>query len=141
MNDDELSALVAEKVMGWKRVTHPGGKACVMQIHNYASAVLPTPGETWECWHNADDSLNSSKPGDYSNEIFHAWQVVERMQADGWQLRLYTRSDWSDAVFSIEANPLAREPGRSGHGVGKNVPTAICLAALSALRVNVTPSS
>lgn len=139
MNDDELAALVAEKVMGWVRLHIEGGEYSELYGPNWEHCV-----GTWV----ADPKLRKGDGGlplrigvgipRYSSYIAAAWKVVERMQANGWQLRLYTRSDWSDAVFSIEANPLAREPGRSGHGVGKNVPTAICLAALSALRVNVT---
>jgi hypothetical protein len=116
----ELDALVAEKVMGWRcRGLHP--------IH--------------ECPVFATGRADTLAPH-FSTDIAAAWQVVEKMGADGWNVSLYVhRGEHGGCGCSITCpyGPCEKHGNavETWHGVedvrGATVPLAICLAALKAV--------
>lgn len=76
----ELDALVAEKVMGW--AFHP-------ERDPMFQWEAPSPHGHWHPYR--------FEPSPYSSDIAAAWDVVEKMQADGWYV-------------SVETPPAPRRP-------------------------------
>lgn len=113
MTDRELDALVAEKVMGWKR--HPSvGVWYPLNLHplqNVYGHVLPP----------------------YSTSIVAAWEVVEKI-GEKYAIELHWReSMWNCSIEEgdeVTAHYIATAESR-------NASKAICLAALKAVGVEV----
>lgn len=109
----ELDALIAKKVMGWKREQHLGLKQLVWK----------GPPDLFVTWR--DDPLL------YSTSIAAAWEVVEKIKLDGNMVNINTASNFS----SVQIEKLNN--GRWDLAVdstdGDTAPHAICLAALKAV--------
>jgi hypothetical protein len=109
----ELDALIAEKVMGWRK------------RGNTDYGHLIPPGEVEE------DRVVWPYPC-YSTEIEAAWELVEKMLAEyGQEVRLvrFAGHGWSAEFLGLAGNPA--------FCTGTSAPHAICLAALAATRVPV----
>ena len=115
----ELDALVAEKVMGWTRGLRYGN----------GNGEWIEPGRENDAHKRTWDTTPC-----FSTDIAAAWQVVERMEADGWGHKHLFHS------------PGAEDPGyywtfmKPGKGIrsmseshAETLPLAICLAALKAV--------
>ena len=115
----ELDRLVAEKVMGWHLAPHP----------------RPTP-KVLMCWFNsADEPITPEHGINFSGNIAHAWEVVEKM---GARIGLqgpgsydigeeYMRFDSWACAFTLTSglnSPMA---------FAETAPLAICRAALAAM--------
>lgn len=107
----ELDALIAEKVMGWTRLEHSA-----------PDALVPA---------GADPSqrINLTFVPRYSTDISSAWEVVEKLGAEGFSLHLKAhrhenppKGEEHEAFFW--SNLVHREAFAS------TTPHAICLAAL-----------
>lgn len=127
MTDRELDALVAEKVFGWRPWVNKRG-AWVVETPDgqlsegdaYASAG------SWAFFY--DDELPR-----YCTDIADAWRVVEKM-----------RERWHFSIDSgLRGLTTAKFWAREGLGYGacpdELAPRAICLAALRAVGVEVSP--
>jgi hypothetical protein len=108
----ELDALVAEKVMGWKR-----------------------DGMSWI---DTDGEIRYYEASKYepSTSIAAAWEVVEAMRMRGFSLNLnqVIHADGSNEWYvqvQFFKNPKGYNPG--GYEPAAAAPHAICLAALKAL--------
>ena len=103
----ELDALVAEKVMGWKR-------------EEYWTAI--GKGET--TWHTGlmgpDGLREVNNYPDYSTDIAAAWDIIDK--ADWWSIE----SEYSSGVLAV----IALNGGFSWAAKGETAQHAICLAAL-----------
>lgn len=136
MTDAKLNALVAEKVMGWRRirtnlVTNLGG------FHStgwYAAETPnPDPGGSWSGIDPKDQpraiaELRGWKP---STDIVSAWRVVEKMHAEdrGFDLEL-SRSEIAGGeqmMWRASFSPCYTLCGAT------TATRAICLAALAAI--------
>ena len=108
----ELDALVAERVMGWTRVVR--ARETLWQS--------PKAG-TWP--------IVASRLPHYSTDIAAAWQVVERMRADGWVCEVFGSDTANAEGYSV----TLWRPDTSGSSVTQNAtaPLAICRAALAAI--------
>lgn len=120
----ELDALVAERVMGYRRVADTtrdydgvqhGGEFLVPptiaddQLHNY---LPPFGGIPFDYFVGAR----------YSARIIDAWQVVERMEAMGYPFSLERHgAQWAASFLNVR-------------GIAETVPLAICCAACNRLR-------
>ncbi len=135
MNDDELNAMVAEKVMGWKRVgagdyTSPYHAPLFDDWENKGSHDrLESPGGEvaflCDCRGQKGDSLP-----DYANDIAAAWSLTE--EEDKFILRsLEHKWDywlvWYQRTIDDDAEYVT----------APTAPRAICLAALKAVGVEV----
>lgn len=115
----ELDALIAERVMGIDaELIHTDGAPRTIAYRGMQAVV------------RAVDH--------YCTDIAAAWEVVEKMRADGWEFEIWDRDahltrahgvPWG-AEFSREG--LAWEPLRR-KGSADTAPLAICLAALASL--------
>lgn len=109
----ELDALVAEKVMGWKR--HDLG---------------PINGVRWV---NKDGRIiDTEHPFTYSTDIAAAWEVVEKMEKDGWQASGHM-SATETGYWNFQFTKINEQ--KQFYALTKTVPYAICLAALKAIEV------
>lgn len=105
MTDRQLDALIAERVMGW--------------------ALSKREGFGWPCKARTVPPVKYTK---YSTYIFAAWQVAEKMKANGLRMSI----DDFDNRYRVNFSP------KSGWKISNtyfhiNVPRAICIAALIAL--------
>ncbi|MGI4864175.1 MAG: BC1872 family protein [Janthinobacterium lividum] len=134
-----INQLVAEKILGriW--------------VHTAKTNNLIDPDD-WPVWQVAFNDIEVGK-GDvgnpvggamgYSTDIARAWQVVEKMHADGWGYGL------SAGRATIDPLPGHRLPdctfytrdGRQGWNQAETAPIAICRAALLALFAPTLPTA
>lgn len=111
MSEAERNAVVAEKFMGLKVLRYRDGQ------------LVGTTYDGERC-----ETLAS-----YTTSISAAWEVVERMKADGWNM------DLNNALVQYE-NPedwhhvWMKDGNHQVVGQAKTAPEAICLASLKALR-------
>ncbi len=121
MTNEQLDALVAEKVMGWtfyRQRLHPN--------HTFLT-------QTWRTEHG------SIMPSMWTptTEIAQAWEVVERMVKLGWNVRIM---NYGIAPELPDCEPWRCDFIRVGAlsiKAASALPLAICLAALKAVGVEV----
>jgi hypothetical protein len=126
----EMNALIAEKVTGWKAI-HAEYKcngeyffrcdACGGYGHgncygNGDGAIQIKCGEYTVCCDEAEMPA-------YSTDISAAWEVVEKMKADGWEFYF----EWKDEPWALFEND---ECLLDKYADADTVPLAICKAAL-----------
>lgn len=131
----ELDALVAEKVMGltWNE------DRC--RICGWPLAASRDEGcAPGDCSMRPSPARRADEPAPYSTDIAAAWEVVERMCADGWEYEINSHysvtarfgkghyEHW-DSVWH----------GPSVEEFADTAPHAICLAALAAADTARTP--
>lgn len=142
MTDNELNALVAEKVMGFVKAPTPLGLAQQWQMPSQNPDIEKR--KEYPYWF---------KPFQPSTDIAAAWQVVEKMSRDHETLTLfenrygsvYSNGKWS-AYFGINPDGAIRgawagdnecqeywESPIPGHVSADTPARAICLAALKAV--------
>jgi len=108
----ELDALVAEKVMGWKRLD-----------------LGPINGIRWI---KGKDVIESEFPFSYSTDISAAWEVVEKLRAVGVEIVVVAHS----VKFSCCVNDT--ETGKTSFlSLAATAPRAICKMALRAVGVDL----
>lgn len=106
LTDRELDALIAEKVMGWRRTTHWSGSTPIScLVHPTDGSVLP------------DDFPH------YSTNIGAAWQVIALCQS----YKVGNPSNEGNTFASLQIK------GRSAFMLAPTAPRAICLAALTVM--------
>lgn len=129
----ELDILVAEKVMGWKRVNYEqlfpsqaGRKE--LSMYWYDSNDKET-----RLAEDSDDYYQPEEAWSPSIDISAAWEVVKKMQEDGFDLDLHYKPEYTIVCFEKIVDGLT--VAESGE-VWSNTPLhAICLAALKAVGV------
>lgn len=108
----ELDAEVAERVMGWR----------VERQRGNSPWLVKRPDHEW----------SRIEQHAFSTDIAAAWQVVEKMQADGWGHKHLTHSQYAESP-SVEWTFM--QPGKGIRSIVKaeamTAPLAICLAALA----------
>lgn len=120
----ELDAVVAEKVMGWKRVVVPkdydGLNAGVTLLSPTATAIEWAPKGAYQLWHFCPL---------YSTDIAAAWRVVEKLieptierHGSRWSVTCLREAPQDTRWIEVDAD---------------TAPLAICLAALKAVDVEV----
>lgn len=114
MTDRELDALVAEKVMGWR-------------IERYMTNPPKPTGMGMP-----PDSTTIAEIPAYSTDIAAAWEVVEKMRAQGFDNQFSWRADRP----GHRSRPFACF-GRNGSAEADTLQKAICLAALKAVGVKM----
>ncbi len=139
----ELDALIAEKVMGWRwfrflnkcylippRNTETGFDPAHVLSHWDGEGKEGTPDLEWTTL----SSYPNFRLRHYSTDIAAAWEVVEKVQANGWTFHV------DDVGFNngIEGKwrVLLTEAETGDKHVfadGDTAPHAICLAALKAM--------
>ena len=125
----ELDALVAEKVMGGY-VVNPDAMANVGEIwywlHPKDGVLCGMPYKVGKMkqW---DHQWHRWKP---SIDISAAWQVVEKMRADGWIYEITEHLNDPAIQCAMFAN---RSGGDEQWSAANTAPLAICLAALKAV--------
>ena len=127
----ELDALVAERVMGLQLVKAPK----VWSDDDWLTSDTPTETEALGVvnpnWKPGDWTPPFSTILPYSTDIAAAWQVVEKMRADGWW---YTLTNVQERQEFAEFRRVAREGVHKFHYTRGETPQhAICLAALAAV--------
>lgn len=110
MTDRELDALVAEKVMGWKRrkiagsLAVYGGKGCRGRVETNFR-----PSESISC----------------------AFEVVEAMRERGYGIEIHVTPQGVGVV--VNANPGQHDEEGVGECEGESAARCVCIAALRAL--------
>ena len=112
----ETDALVAER-LGWKNVRFDGEEVKI-DAHSFTRYPMGWYGE------NPDRPLWRTEIPHYSTDIAAAWQVIERMAADGWICDVFNRGDDWVCEMSRHDVMVTDEAG---------APLAICRAALLAV--------
>jgi len=110
----ELDALVAEKVMGWKKVKWLG---------DYD-------------WRDKDgEQPYTVRAWNPSTDIAAAWQVVEKIQERQGRDRfiIYLSSYWGTNSWVYKCEFIMETVNKSVDGFADTAPLAICLAALRAV--------
>lgn len=114
----KLDALVGEHVMGLQKYQNDNegySRDTFVYAHNDIHPETGKPIFVVDC------------PA-YSTEIEAAWEVVEELNANGWNVCIASRTDGKHACF------ITKEFADNGSApYHESVPHAICLAALHAL--------
>lgn len=112
----ELDAIVAEKVMGvriypCRSIDHP---YAIGDEHGHFDRFIPR----------------------YSTSISAAWQIVDKLRSDGWNINLYLDADLNttDAVCLLHGY-TGKIIGKIHEGRAKTMPEAIVHAALKTAMV------
>lgn len=114
MDNRQIDALVAEKVMGWG-------------IHKRNTAFWVKSDRVDEVEARPIAFIHEWQP---STDISQAWQVVEKLRNN-----IYCQIEfWEDRNYSVN---IITESGNSGYKEDKSISMAICLAALQAVGVNL----
>lgn len=123
----ELDALVAERVMGWT-LTTPVDPAC-----DFAVGTKRDGTDARRNFGRGPDGKEVSFPL-YSTDIAAAWQVVEKLRADGYEVQVAAEPDPRVSAYHCEIARLSD----SGSTVefDDTAPLAICRAALAAVEVS-----
>lgn len=110
----ELDALIAEKIMGWRYSDKPIG------------------GATF--WQDPEKDFMSGylTPKKYSFYITDAWEVVEKLARQGLTMNLQWKG--SDREYPLTAEVTFSKGWTMGWAVADTAPHAICLAALQTLK-------
>ena len=145
MTDRELDALVAEKVMGarWFGTEGADPPSLKVKLPRFMVYVLCLRGgepnmPDWdvcgrpEIW---NDSALDEIPH-YSTDIKAAWEVVEKMRADGF-VGEFVQDVPDGASARFWDNPLFEAFTETKMPADDTLPLAICLAALRAKGVKV----
>lgn len=121
----ELDALIAEKVMGYKRIDFKDLK----HLENEDSPHI---------WVDPDGFKHGCSPP-FSTSIEAAWEVVEKLQSNGGFVFEFKSSEkFVQAVFNhLLPTPETLWRGSTVWTEKVTAPHAICLAALKALGVEV----
>lgn len=132
MNDRELDALVAEKVMGWEWVkdnpargpSHYREQRFIERAgfaESHPSFIVPAIG--------SEPVASWNEPPHYSTKIEGAWMVVEKLsggRSENFSIHR-TGDRWSARFRDIES------PDKPDFSEADTAPKAICLAALKAV--------
>lgn len=140
----EIDALVAEKVMGWRRMTYAEQYAKCPRPHGYGNDNRLT-----SYWHSselhngvyreaarAEDCPDYYEPEDAwspSTDIAAAWEVVIHLRSKDYidfELRMEPGRESATASFIMPA-------GNRISASANDAPAAICLAALKAVGVEI----
>lgn len=127
----ELDALVAEKVMG---LPCPG-----LPTDNAYSYIGRVEREGWYLQSSGYDSgdVREIVPAPYSTSIAAAWEVVEKLKADGWDIHIDSMGFNND--IEGEWRTFFSHPHEMGDqrahvfGDGDTVAEAVCKSALAAV--------
>ena len=113
-NGPAMDILVAEQIMGWQLEKDEVKIKRLNEFfsHNEERRWWLMPGGGWY-----------DEPPSFSTDIAAAWQVVESMNRQGYQLHLSQGDDESHASFTTAGS-------HSDSIVEKSVTAAICKAAL-----------
>lgn len=124
MENREIDALVASKIMGWS----------LSIASNSPWQMLPPEGST-----GRKEGRVYNVPR-YSTDISAAWQVIQKMQSDGWHYEICD-SHWEPSHY-VKFGRGKYDPYddmfREEHSATGPTPwMAICLAALEAVGVDI----
>lgn len=114
----ELDAVIAQTLFGYKRPgpESPVGWLCKTNMGPFA-----------DC--DCESHLESEKCPDYSTNMEDAWQVVEKLRRDGYEVELDGFDLCGNAIWECVLNGHGHEYG----GKSKEPAEAICRAALKAI--------
>jgi hypothetical protein len=118
LTNQEIDELVAEKVMGWKRVNE--------KPNWWNNPIYDSPEYYWI----KPDGTKTCYPANYSSDISEAWEVVEKF----FILELSKMSN--ECSVSLYGEVYTNK----GHSVANTAPIAICLAALEAVGYDIPES-
>ncbi len=118
MTNEQLDALVAEKVMGWKQAADNLWPGRLWWVDNQGTHLFYADGNTWTP----------------TTGIAQAWQVVERMVELGWR---YTIVGDPSSTVPVRVVFNRGEPFGWGMMHADTSPLAIVLSALKAVGVEV----
>jgi len=125
----ELDALVAETVMGWKRMRWKDFQSDTRESLTYS--WHDSDGKMTENAEDCDDYYSPSFAWSPSTDIEAAWQVVERLWDENPHVQFELRHQGTAGGW------MARFPApvlaNYVEAKGKTAPHAICLAALRAV--------
>ena len=132
MNERELDALMAEKVMGCHLTTHGA-------VHPHSTVpslpVCGCPGGP----HNDADERNDDCLASYSTDIVAAQTIISRLSPARFEFECGVSYEGAWAMFyDAEDDPSPRPRGEHAlRGGAELLPRAICLAALRAVGAEV----
>ncbi|WP_199425796.1 BC1872 family protein [Thermaerobacillus caldiproteolyticus] len=116
MNLREIDRLVAEHVMGWEPVYDDGD--LISFVTEFGILFF------------SDDDEREWSP---TIDIADAWQVVEKLIDEGYDINVYNHNK----EFNVEINIEEDDKHLWFYGEADSAPLAICLAALKAVGVNI----
>jgi hypothetical protein len=89
---------------------------------------------TWKQWLIENSTVETTYPP-YSSNMNEAWQVVEKLQKDGWHIELYNENEkW---CFDLTKYNEFMFVDRFYRASAEDASLAICLAALKAVGIEV----
>ncbi len=131
MIDNELNALVAERVMGLKNVRPMYGQTVYDMIHTYA---MDSKGQETITYQPAPIP-------DYANDIAAAWQVALKVSSfHGYNVTIHVGDEvWIERAVETDGGNthLITWQDVARVGTAEGDARAICLAALEAVGVEV----
>lgn len=130
---NKLDALIAEHVMGWTYLEKPHMKFPDEMLGYWDKHLDPCPDDVapWQAawtWHP-------------STSIASAWEVVEKMQSEGYLYFIsnlpFNADEGVEITFSHPSRPDENGGCCKACEVAETAPHAICLAALKAVGVEI----
>jgi hypothetical protein len=130
LSDEELSAKVAEEMMGWHRITDKYRDRGWLDKDGRETGWLHDGFRAH--WEEGDEPIWSP-----ATSIADAWEVVEKLETGGWRVELTRWSDgWYVKFRRVVVAPTPSMPEGKRIYVEQTqtdtAPRAICLAALRA---------
>ena len=138
----DLDAQVAEKVMGWQRMS--------WKAYHDLERAAGRIREDWEderptltySWHDQSgamteqaEDMDEENGWHPSEDIAAAWEVVEKLHAQGMRgMALHTEDDgWRFTIQHPTKGSCGHDHWENNEGIADTAPLAICLAALKAV--------
>lgn len=120
----ELDALVAEKVMGWRKIDR----------------IKAGWGKGPQVWDTGEDPEQEHSSPTYQNfrpseSIKDAWVVVEQMEANKWEFCAVGRSSNGRGAWFCEFGKQFQLSNSEVIAYADTAPLAICLASLKAMEI------
>jgi hypothetical protein len=135
MENWQINALVAEKIMGWERWTCDDLKS--------KEAFLQPPGTEFVTgtWYKVDVDIplrdySIGTVKEYSTNIKAAWEVVEKLAQMGYDVKINRLIHWNTDYECLIGKDNWVDMDYKYVG-SDTAPMAICLAALKAVGVEV----
>lgn len=128
MNLSKIDAFIAEKVMGHK---------VMIQTEPYETSSLNLhPGELY--------IGEGERIPHYSSDIRAAWEVVEKIRSmkrfgSGLPFKIQQQDNLENGLWCVETSELSADYHKRVWVKADTAPLAICLAALKAVGVDLSP--
>jgi hypothetical protein len=132
----ELDALVHEYIFDTCRCPHDS--SWLTDSTKGSSVFIDDDGKTWRCVTHKKRIFQASEVKPYSTDIAAAWEVVEKVRGERWEMRWVGKKTIDVQGLAEDEYGLAFRGNLTASWAG-TAPLAICRAALKAILSTALP--